>query len=183
MTTKHLFPAGNKRCLVVCCIKGVIKINSNTKDLVSGIVLLALNIFIYVQISHIRWGNPQFVYSAAFLPLTANILFSVLVVALIWKSIAKGGTRIRLNEIGTVIKNSVRTQGLRSVIIAMITIFLLIWFAMPLLGFWISGAIYMLFILLFFAKMFKPLVSVVFTAVSLAVMYGIFVMIFRVPIS
>jgi hypothetical protein len=158
------------------------KIGSSTKDLLSGIVLLALNIFLYMQISEIRWGNPQFVYSAAFLPLTANILLSVLVVALIGKSIAKGGARVKLAEFGGAIKNGVKTAEFRTVGIAIVTIFLLIWVAMPLLGFWISGAIYMLFILLFFVKKFKPWVSIIVTAVSLAVIYGIFNLIFMVPL-
>ncbi|MCL2856430.1 MAG: tripartite tricarboxylate transporter TctB family protein [Oscillospiraceae bacterium] len=152
-----------------------------TRDLISGIVLLFINVFLYTQIAQIRWGNDEFVYSAAFMPMVSNILLSVLTVALIVRSLIKGG-RLHFGELGASIKNGVKVKEFRAIAIAIVTILLLIFVAMPLLGFWIAGALYMLFILLFFVKTFKPLVSVIFTAVSMAVMYVVFIVVFRVPI-
>jgi len=157
------------------------KMRPADKDLIAGIVLLIFNIFIYTQITHIRWGHARFVYSAIFMPMSANVLFSILTAALIIKSIIKGG-RLRFREWGAILKASASTREFRVVSIFTLVIFLLVFVAVPTVGFWISGSIFMLGVLLVCVKSFTPLLSVIFTVATIGVLYGIFVMIFMVPI-
>ena len=151
------------------------------KDLLAGIVLLILNIFIYLQIKNIRWGNEQFIYSAILLPLSANILFSVLILSLILKSIVKGG-RFRVNEWGGRIKKLFEEKEYKIIIIAILNIFFLTFVSVPIGAFWISGTIIMLAMLIFYVK-FKLLHAIVFTSFTIASLHGIFVIIFKVPIQ
>jgi len=157
------------------------KLRPADKDLITGIVLLALNIFIYVQIADIRWGHEQFLYSAAMLPMSANVLFSVLVFALIAKSVVKGG-RIRLGEFGAMVKANSATREFRIVGISMLIILFLVFVAVPMIGFWISGSVFLLSVLLLYVKSFKPLTSIIFTAATMGALYGIFVVVFMVPL-
>jgi len=151
------------------------------KDLITGIVLLVFNIFIYTQIAHIRWGHARFVYSAILMPMSANVLFTILTVALIAKSIVKGG-RFRFGEWGSTLKTNISTREFRVVFTFTLIIFLLVFVAVPAVGFWISGSIFMLGVLLVCVKSFRPLFSIIFTVATMGILYGIFVRIFMVPI-
>jgi len=113
--------------------------------------------------------------------MSANVLFSILTVALIVKSIVKGG-RFRFGEWGAVLKANASTREFRVVSIFTLIIFLLVFVAVPTVGFWISGSVFMLGVLLVCVKSFKPLFSIIFTAATIGVLYGIFVVTFRVPI-
>jgi len=157
------------------------KFRQADKDVIAGIILLAISLALYSHILQIRWGHQQFLYSAMMLPMVSNVMFSFLSAVLIVKGVLKGGRPRR--EWIDVIKNGVLSKKFRTVTTAMVSIGVLIFVAMPLIGFWASGAIFMLGALLFYVRAFNPIVSILVTAATLGSLYGLFVMLLGFRIS
>ena len=157
------------------------KLKEADKDIIISFVLLIINILIYTQLGKIRWGSPSFALSAVLLPTCLNVLFSILILALFGTSLKKGG-RINFKIIGDEIKNGVKSRDFKVVITAMIATGVLCFVGVPYLGFFISGGIFMFAIMFFFVKYVKPIYSLLFTGVTLGLIYLIFIYLFKVPL-
>ena len=154
------------------------KMKEKDTDIVIGILLLVLSILTYIPISQIRPGSDTFVLSAAFLPMLANVFITVLSAMLIITSIIDGG-RLSLAKMSLTLKEGSKTAEFRNTLTAIVSVAILIFVGYPLLGFYISGFIFMLFIMLRYVKIVHPILSVVVTLAALGALYGIFVVIFK----
>ena len=157
------------------------KLKQADKDLITGGVLLVISLLAYTQIAKIK-VTGEFIKSAALLPLCVNVLFTVLSIALIMTSVKKGG-RINFSQIGAVAKAGMKTRTFRIIVTAMVSIAVLIFIGVRYIGFFVYGGIFMFCILLFFVKSIKPIYSVLITAATLAVIYGIFIALFKIPLK
>jgi hypothetical protein len=157
------------------------RLKQEDRDVITGIILFVISLLFYTQIVKIRWGSKVFMTSAIVLPLNLNILFSILSLALIFTSIRKGG-RLSFRNIKDAVKTGVRTKEFRVVIIAMIATALLIFIGVPYIGFFVSGGFFMLCILFFYVKYLKKVWSLLITVTVLVAIYGIFVLLFKIPL-
>jgi hypothetical protein len=157
------------------------KLKQEDKDVITGIILFIISLLIYTQIIKIRWGSKVFLTSAVLLPLNLNILFSILSLALIFTGIRRGG-RLDFKNVGAAIKAGIRTNEFRIVLTAMLATALFIFVGVPYIGFFISGGIFMFCILFFYVKHLKKVYSILITAAVLAAIYGIFVLLFKIPL-
>ena len=157
------------------------------RDVWVSIVTFALGTFTIIFALNLPTAK-SFVQSAGFLPFCLSIALLLLSVILFLMSLKTG-----INKGNTIEDNAGKTPRINfkeffhsnkfMVIFNMLLVAFLVFVCIPYMGFFISGTIFMLYILFTRVKAIKWYWSIIITAVSMTAIWAIFVKLFGLAIK
>lgn len=156
-------------------------LNRHDKDLLIAIILLLFGLsFIYLSLQ-IDVKKYDFIESAASFPFLLSSIFTILSMAYLISSLKKGGKVTFLKTWQSLIY-SLRDENNKKVLTAILIISLFIFIGVPYIGFYISGILLMISILIVYVPRVKPLLSIILSACYVGLIYLIFALLFKLQI-
>lgn len=156
--------------------------NEHSKNLWIGTFLLIVGAAsLYIAATTRRF--QEFILSAGLMPLILSIILMLLSVGLIIRSWRAGGRfciQREYDETGN--KLPLISPAAKKVLINIAATALLVFVGVPYLGFFISGGLFMLAVILSCARNIKWYWSILITGVAMGIIYLVFVVLFKLPI-
>jgi hypothetical protein len=157
-------------------------LNNKDKDTLIAIILLAFGICVTYLSLKIEIKKYAFIESAASFPLLLSIIFTLLSIVYLITSVKKGG-KVTFQKIWHSLKSNAINQYNKRIIFALSIISLLIFVGVPYLGFYLSGLVFFIFILIVYVPKINPIFSILLGAVFIALLYLIFSLLFQLQIK
>jgi hypothetical protein len=157
-----------------------VNLSAKDKDVVISASLILLSLYM-VYLSATIDIRGSFVQSAAIFPLMVSVCMTQLCIVYFIDSLRKGG-RPTPDKIRSSFLSLFKESCNRRVLLAILFVGIFIFFGVTYTSFYVSGAVFMAFIILLCVRKLHFIVSIATTVVFVGLMYLVFNRLFRLPI-